>query len=75
MNIAKRSVKQTMMWAVLPLLPFFLGLTSTQAKERKAHPTRHARSSAYFQRQNVQRDPDPSYAPPRSPGFNDEIGS
>ncbi len=75
MKIAKRSAKQTVMWAVLPLLPFFVSLTSTQAKEVKAHHARHVRSSVYFQRQNLQQDADNGYAPPRSPGFNDEIGS
>jgi hypothetical protein len=74
MRIAKYLKKDVGRRAAFLFLPFFLAFSSTHANESKTRGVRHVWGGFYFQAR-----PQPGvsqwYAPPRSPGWNDETGS
>jgi hypothetical protein len=74
MRIAKYLKKDVGRRAAFLFLPFFLAFSSAQAKEFKSRSVRHVRGGVYFQAR-LQPGVNDWYAPPRSPGWNDETGS
>jgi hypothetical protein len=74
MRIAKYLKEDVGRRAAFLFLPFFLAFSSAQAKDARTRGVRHVRTGVYFE------SPQPAgvndwYAPPRSPGWNDETGS
>jgi hypothetical protein len=74
MRIAKYLKKDVGRRAAFLLLPFFLAFSSAPAKESKTRAVRHTRAGVYFQARPPAGVND-RYAPPRSPGWDDETGS
>jgi hypothetical protein len=74
MRIAKYLKKDVGRRAAFLFLPFFLAFSSAQAKDSRTRVVRHVRAGVYFQARPPAGAND-WYAPPRSPGWNDEIES
>jgi len=74
MRIAKYLKKDVGRRAAFLFLPFFLAFSSAHAKETKTRGVGHVRAGVYFQARPPAGVND-WYAPPRSPGWNDETGS
>jgi hypothetical protein len=74
MRIAKYLKKDVGRRAAFLFLPFFLAFSSAHAKDSKTRGVRHFRVGVYFQAR-PQAGVNGWYAPPRSPGWNDETGS
>jgi hypothetical protein len=74
MRTAKCLKKNVGRRAAFLFLPFFLAFSSAHAKESKTRGVRHVRGDVYFQAR-PQSGVNDWYAPPRSPGWNDETES